>query len=361
MISFIHSGDIHLGTTFKTASFASNKGEERRRELWDSFQRLINYGIKEKNDLIILAGDLFEEEMFTIRDINKLKDILKEAKDQKIVITPGNHDKLNSKSLYNRVEWPQNTSILKDKGISRIEFNDINLTIHGYGWTNLNENLKDLLFSIEKNEGHHNILVLHADLSDNSDYLPLDINQLKSLGMDYIALGHIHKPQFLDHNIAYCGSLEPLDFGERGERGFIQGELGGVNRFFFKSFSKRKFYIKELEISKEQTLNEVVYEIKKLTQGQYNKNLYRIILRGLMPFYIELEDIESALKEDFYHVELINKSKRDYDIEKIKRDNKNNIISKYIESFNEEELEDEILRDAFYMGLYALLEGGESL
>ena len=45
----------------------------------------------------------------------------------------------------------------------------------------------------------------------------------------------------------------------------------------------------------------------------------------------------------------------------IKKENENNIISKYINSFSEKELEDEIIKEAFYIGLYALLEGGESL
>lgn len=361
MINFIHSGDIHLGTAFNTASFGNSKGEERRRELWNSFQRLIDYAVEANNDLIILAGDLFEEDMFTIRDINKLKDILSMATEQKIVIIAGNHDKLNSKSMYNRVQWPDNILVLKDKGISKVEFEDIELTLHGYSWANTNEDIRELLTKVEKNPNHHNILVLHADISDNKNYLPLDLNQLKALDMDYIALGHIHKPQFLDHNIAYCGSLEPLDFGETGKRGFIEGELSETNTFQFKPFSKREFHIIELEVSEDMTLNEIVGKIKELTEGNYKKNFYRVILKGLMPFYIDLEDLESELREEFYHVELVDKYRRDFDIEKIKKENENNIISKYISSFSETDFQDEIIKNAFYIGLYALLEGGESL
>ncbi|MDY0236224.1 MAG: DNA repair exonuclease [Gudongella sp.] len=361
MISFIHSGDIHLGTAFKTATFGNSKGEERRGELWNSFQRLIDYAIDKKSDLIILAGDLFEEDMFTIKDINKLKDIIGEAKDQRIVITAGNHDKLNLKSMYNRIVWPENTTILKDKKINKVEFDDIKVTLYGYSWANEIEDLKEQLFKIEKNPNHYNILVMHADIFENSAYLPLDLKQLKVLDMDYIALGHIHKPEFLSHNIAYCGSLEPLDFGEIGKRGFIEGKLGETHSFEFRPFSKREFYIKEFILSEDMTLNEIITKIKELTEGAYNKNFYRVILKGVMPFYIDLEDIESALREEFYHIELIAKYRRDFDIEKIKKENENNIISKYIDSFNEEDLKDETIRDAFYMGLYSLLEGGETL
>lgn len=361
MISFIHSGDIHLGTAFKTASFGNSKGEERRGELWSSFQRLIDYGIEKNIDLIILAGDVFEEDMFTIKDINKLRDILSKAKNQKIVIVAGNHDKISTKSMYNRVTWPENITILKDKGISKLEFEDLGLTLYGYSWTNLKEDVEGLLSKIDKNPNNHNILVLHTDLSNDGDYLPMTLSQLKGLGMDYVALGHIHKPMFLEKNIAYCGSLEPLDFGEIGERGFIEGFLGERNAFTFKAFSKRVFLIKDLLVSEDMNLNEIVSKIKELTQGDFNKNLYRVILKGHMPLYIDLEDIEARLKEEFYHIEIVNKSRRAFNLEKIKKDNENNIISKYIDSFSEGELEDEIIQDAFYIGLYALLEGGDSL
>lgn len=361
MISFIHSGDIHLGTAFKTASFGKSKGEERRADLWNSFERLINYAIEKNSDLIILAGDIFEEDMFTIKDINKLRDILSEAKNQRIVITPGNHDKLNLKSMYNRVRWPENTIILKESGLSKVVFEDIKLTLHGYSWTNVNEDSKTLISELQKDPNNYNILVLHADISEDMDHLPLDLKQLRALEMDYIALGHIHKPEFLDHNIGYCGSLEGLDFGETGERGFIEGRLNEISTFKFIPFSKREFYIEELELNENMTLNQIVSRAKELTKEKYNVNFYRIILKGNMPFYIDLEDIEARLQEEFYHVELINECRKNLDIDKIKNENENNIISNYIDSFSDNDLEDEIIRDAFYIGLYALLEGGESL
>lgn len=361
MVSFIHSGDIHLGTSFKTASFASKYGQIRRGELWESLERLIKYSQDKEIDFILLAGDVFEEDLFTIKDINKLKDILAYAKKQKIIISPGNHDTLKSNSMYNRIKWPENTYIFKEDGIESLHFEDLKVTIHGYSWTRTCEDMDVLIKGIKKNKDHHNIFILHGDTFSAKDYLPLDIEELKSLNMDYIALGHIHKPQFLTPNIGYCGSLEPLDFGETGQRGFIEGHLGKVNKFVFRSFSKREFHLINLEVTNKMTLEDIVEKVKYLAGEDYDKNFYRVILSGLMPFYIEVRDIEAKLKEEFYHVELMGKYKRDFDIEKIRWDNKDNIIGKYIESFNDEDLEDDIIRDAFYTGLYALLEGGEKL
>lgn len=80
------------------------------------------------------------------------------------------------------------------------EFKDKNTIIYGYSWdrpiireNNLFENFRDHI-DREKN----NILILHGDIASSSDYLPLNLNKLKSFHMDYIALGHIHKPEILE-------------------------------------------------------------------------------------------------------------------------------------------------------------------
>jgi len=47
--------------------------------------------------------------------------------------------------------------------------------------------------------------------------IPVDRGDLQA-AWDYIALGHIHKPQQLGHpNIRYCGSIERMDLGEAGD------------------------------------------------------------------------------------------------------------------------------------------------
>ena len=90
-----------------------------------------------------------------------------------------------------------------DRLLEKKEFNELNTIIYGYSWATNQIYDNDLL----KNFGQidttkNNILVLHGDISHNSNYLPLNLQDLKNLNMDYIALGHIHKPQILADNIA---------------------------------------------------------------------------------------------------------------------------------------------------------------
>ena len=45
---------------------------------------------------------------------------------------------------------------------------------------------------------------------------------------DYVALGHIHKPQMVgEPHVRYCGSIERMDLGESADRkGCVLVELG---------------------------------------------------------------------------------------------------------------------------------------
>ena len=49
---------------------------------------------------------------------------------------------------------------------------------------------------------------------------------LEKSGFDYIAMGHIHKPQQVIPGLAaYAGALEPTDKNDTGKHGFIRGEI----------------------------------------------------------------------------------------------------------------------------------------
>jgi exonuclease SbcD len=68
-------------------------------------------------------------------------------------------------------------------------------------------------------------LTEHYDVISDPDDLPIT--------WDYVALGHIHKPQMLKNqsHLRYCGSLDRLDFAEQNEdKGVVIVELGPEGR-----------------------------------------------------------------------------------------------------------------------------------
>src|SRR5690554_2672288 len=98
MIRFLHTGDLHLGLEFRDINLNREIANERRLELWDTFERIVRKSIDDNVDFLFIAGDLFEEKYFTLRDMNRVVSTLSKAQNVHIIITAGNHDTLNKKS-----------------------------------------------------------------------------------------------------------------------------------------------------------------------------------------------------------------------------------------------------------------------
>ena len=59
---------------------------------------------------------------------------------------------------------------------------------------------------------------------------------------------------------------------------------------------------------------------------------------------------------DLYHIEIINNTIPDYDLDLLEKSNEENIIGQFIKSMKTKNLEDEINKDALYYGLDVLLK-----
>ncbi|MTI49631.1 MAG: DNA repair exonuclease [Firmicutes bacterium] len=355
-ISFIHTGDLHLGLQFENASFSSEFANIRRREIWETFERIINRANERKIDLLLISGDLFEEEYCSIGDIKRIRSIFNLLKETRVIITAGNHDNLSKKSLYKLIDWPNNVIVFEKDYMEKIIFKDLNVAIWGLSWENKLEK-RNLVKHVNLDNHMENILVVHGDiLNRDSMYLPIYKENLK--GFDYVALGHIHKHQFIDKNIAYCGSPEPLDFGETGIHGIIEGTISnGKCMTKFIPFGKREFVITEIDINSSMDYQDIINSMVSIdTKENKNKNLYRIILNGFIDRDIKLNirDIEGTLRDKFKYIEIINNTRLDYDLEKIEEQNNGNIIGDFIREMKKEGLNNPLVKEALYEGLEVL-------
>lgn len=359
MVKFIHTGDIHLGLKFQNVSFSKEIAKDRRIELWTTFQRIINYGKEKQVDFILIAGDLFEANYFTLADMKRVRDILSEAKDIHIIISAGNHDYIDSASLYKKVDWGDSVTIFTSPSIDKKEFKDKNTTVYGLSWASSEIKARDLLDNIElDSKTDSSIFLLHGDVAKKSNYLPLDIDNLNALNFDYIALGHIHKAKIFSNKIAYCGSPEPLDFGELGNHGIIEGSIeDGETSIQFIPFSLRSFHELRLDIDGHMSHQDIINKIRNIDHGNKSRDFYRIDLNGLMQQDIDLRSIFREAKSHFYHIELIDNTRPDYDLEELEEMNKDNIIGLYIKTMKERDLEDKVYNDALLLGLEALMKG----
>ena len=111
-----------------------------------------------------------------------------------------------------------------------IENEDCN--IYGFGFNDFYCGVSEVQDIVLENKDKINILITHGTLNggtiEDMQYNPLNKTKLKQIGFDYVALGHIHKPDYNNEEsqrIIYPGSPISMGFDELGKHGVIVGEL----------------------------------------------------------------------------------------------------------------------------------------
>ena len=281
-MKFVHIADVHLDTPFKTISDRADIGVERRLEQRNALKKVIDY-IKANNiEYLFISGDLYDQEYIRESSISFLNDLFKQIPNTKIYIAPGNHDPYIKNSFYATYSWNNNVKIFTNV-VEKVENDNVN--IYGFGFNNFemkNNQIKDIILDEPEKI---NILITHGDLGE-SKYNPMKLNEIKSKGFDYVALGHIHKRDDTS-NIVYPGSLVSLGFDELGEHGMIVGEI--IDKKLNKEFVKvddREFVEFELDVSNIISEEELIEKINNINE---ENKLYKIILIGYRNFPINID------------------------------------------------------------------------
>lgn len=351
-MKFIHIADVHLGMQPDKGMHWS---ELRKEEIKETFFNLLEICNREAVDFLFIAGDLFHNQPL-VRDIKEINYGFSKLNRTKVIMIAGNHDYINERSHYINFQWCEQVFMLDNEKLDSLYFPEHNTRVYGFSY-----HQRDILEAKYTNaypEDKECINILIAHGGDEKD-IPIDKNNLKSLGYDYVALGHIHKQEFITDRIAYSGSLEPLDKNETGRHGYIIGDIqkdieGNKSDISFIPLAKREYIHLEVEVEPDMTNGKILDFIKgKVTEiGEYN--IYKLILKGIRDSENEI-DINS-LYDIGNIIQVMDTTVPDYDFSELYYMNKDNIIGMYIESIRRTGLEDEIADKALYYGIEALLK-----
>ena len=236
-MKFIHLADCHLGDRYSFKSEFSNKIRGNNKK---SFENILD-----KNsdvDFFLIAGDLYERAFFTIRDYKELFDKISNfGKD--VFYVAGNHDYIGEDNKAILKMKPGNFHIFTDENL---EYYEINSTrIYGLSYKDRIFN-QEFSYDIDLDPNYFNILLGHGTINNpKSTYLDLNLEKLKKIGFDYVALGHIHKWENFGNNIYYAGSIEPGDFSDIYDYGYILYDQGKISHV---ASSIMKFYDLKLDL-----------------------------------------------------------------------------------------------------------------
>jgi len=347
-MKFIHAADIHLGASPDSGRSHSQK---RAREIWNSFEKMLETCEKERVDLLLIAGDMFHRQPL-LRELKEVNYLFSKLTVTQVVIIIGNHDYLKKDSYYRTFTWVKNVHVLLDDDVSYVELKNIKTAVYGASYHSREITGKPYEKQYAKRLQKYEILMVHGG---DDKHTPIKKEELLELGYDYIALGHIHKyMEILPGKIAYSGAMEPTDMNDVGLHGYIYGEMTnkGCQTRFIHAASRENIHL-DIEVTKNMGGYELRELIKTTIEKNGSHNIFKINLTGYKDpdayFDMEALDVYGNITSIEDH------TRPAYNMEKIYQQNKDNILGGLIGELGSSK-EDSIEYMALCEGVRALME-----
>ena len=252
-----HIADTHFGKDLKKVNFA-----DVDQPFW--MQKFLEDITKEQVDVVVMAGDIYDDKIQPIKAINLFGDFLAALNDLGITvfIVPGNHDQADRLAANSNILKKQHIHFASE--ISRelvhitlpmgdekvvfwllpyVEPINVRRVLGRDDITNYDSAVRELLAEQPLDKEAVNVIVAHQNVlagaterilndhevdigySGQVDYTAFD-------AFDYVALGHIHGMQTVGRDtVRYAGAPLQYDFSEEGRwKGYLLVEIAGKNK-----------------------------------------------------------------------------------------------------------------------------------
>lgn len=325
--------------------------KNREREIWDSFEKVIDFCEKEKTDLLLIAGDLFHRQPL-LRELKEVDHLFRRIPGTQVVLCAGNHDYLKKESYYRTFRWADHVHMILNEQMTCVELPQIQTAVYGFSYVSRENRMKPYAGAEALHRQPVEILMVHGG---DEKHVPIQKEELSGLGYDYTALGHIHKPQEIyPDTMFYAGALEPVDKNDTGSHGFVKGEITSAGvRAQFVPMASREYKHESVEVTRDMTGYGVKEKIKEMMEEKGIWNIYKILLKG----FRDADIVFDLNQMDIYGniVEIIDETRPAYELEKLKEQNKDNILGLLIEEWKDAD-RDSLEYKALCEGIRALLE-----
>ena len=325
-MKIIHTADWHIGQTF----FGYDRFQEHQYFLdW-----LTDQITTQQIDVLLISGDIFDVANPSAQAQRQFYRFLRRVTEQnpglQIILIAGNHDYIGKGSPAESYEFTSNTVLMPADTFSNAYLDDINVCVTGFSFGQV-EYTEDVYADImPQMEDAINILLAHGG---DASHLPFRKTVVDEIGFDYVALGHIHKPEVLIPNrMAYAGALEPIDRNDIGAHGFVRGILDPSGcRISFVEHAEREYVHLDVPVDEKMTGYDLHTRIDELIGQRGVQNMYCLSLEGRRDpdVAFDLSQIDT-----FGNVlEIADHTRPAYDYEKLLGRNQENLLGRYIASF----------------------------
>ena len=231
-MKLIHIADTHLGLAAFSRLDPGSGMNLREKQIYENFLNAIDVIIRQKPDVLVHAGDLFD----TVKPKTKAYTTVLEALDRlgdagvPLVIIAGNHSMVKTRYTTSPFEvltyHPAEVHAAYKFRYEKAEIGDT--VFHLIPNMLRPEDYRTAYDQVELSTDHANVLVTHGLAAAIKDKRLATVAEheldstILSDRFDYIALGHYHRQSQVADNAWYSGSQEYLTYGE------IADDKGGL-------------------------------------------------------------------------------------------------------------------------------------
>ena len=352
-MKFIHIADVHL---FATPDAEFEWGENRPKEIEETFEKVIDACNEKDIDLLLIAGNLFDRSP-SVEDLIFVDEKLARLEKTRTVILSGSDDYIKPESESAASKFRSSTVMLPADKTTNAYLRGINTCVTGYSYGK-SEYREHILENIDPGrEDAINILLGHGG---DKNHMPFKKEKLASKGFDYVAMGYIRRPvHILKDRMAYAGSPEPLGPKETGRHGYVLGEINDSGtKITWCPIAQRNYVDISITMSPELTSEEITKNLEDKLLKLGNANIYRIILRGFSKDNMSFD--LSRIKNRYNIYEILNMTISDDDEKMLRVENEKNMMGSFIREVNGSYTVDERIRSkALRYGMEALIMAGE--
>ncbi len=240
---FIHLSDLHLGKRLHDVSLLEDQK--------DILLKILNIIDEESPDAVIIAGDVYDKSVPSGEAVELFDDFLVKlaSRHLKIFIISGNHDSPERLAFGNRIMdasgiylspvfkgAPKPVQLTDEWGriniylLPFIKPANVRTVYEDERIESYTDAVKCVIGKMDINEKERNVLITHQFITDSeqsgSEEMSVggadNVDSSVFDGFDYVALGHIHRPQNVDSgnrrtHIRYCGTPLKYSFSEAGQ------------------------------------------------------------------------------------------------------------------------------------------------
>lgn len=308
-LRFVHTADLHLDSPFRGIQEGAPDHVARRlvQATFEAYERVIDVCIEREVEALLVAGDIYDGADRSLRAQLAFVDGLKrlDAVGIRSFVCHGNHDPLNGWQA--RLRFPASCHQFGGE-VAAVPFDPADPergTVVGvsYPTQKVLENLAPAFGRVPR-QGF-SIGLLHCNVGNNPEhaaYAPCTLDDLRTAGIDYWALGHVHTRQVLSEHrptVVYPGNTQGRHPNETGPRGVyvVEAHEAGAPQLEFVATAAVRWETLAVDIAgfeAEQRLLDVIEAgVGELAGAAREDVVYRLKLTGRGPLH------EAVRRADF--------------------------------------------------------------